>query len=699
MPDNQYPVFEGGQTLTATDLNLLRAYGHQRDRLLGRISGFGVNCGLTGSVAGTTLTIAPGLAVDQRGEPLLLPAAQTITLPPTAGATFDFVAAGPGGFSVVLEATETIAPAPDCGEEDCEGHAELHTVGVALRIAAGRITGPRFAFAQESLLTVEPMRLSLTSAPQGSYVSLRDAIASRLRNSGSPLISGALISKLESTSIASSDLPGVKGYKAGFINQVLFATLDLLRCRALSAVACDRATTRPGVVLGWVHLVGGTWTWECGYRHAWEPPPGLSQALVAGTCGDPCGVYVDLVESLIAGYAPPDPPPPPSGGGGVVVVPGDVVYPICPKGWVLVGGTCMNVYFPPLEVIPEWWQVFEIDPLGPVWNPPVDIYEHFEDIVEEVYGGYGWGYFDKTVVTGLPALGYDAEGAAGVLAATIEDLGGTANITVLTAGEVADLDGYEPAGTFNLADEIVLTQDGQGRVVATGRVPAAHTARKVGVELPAATAKATEAIGLAHAQQAGIDAVTGQVGGIAVEIAGLVDDVGGLTQFQQATAAWRQQVDAELGGVGEAIVKTVEQQVGTRFMEMDRRVSTMEGAIDILGKTRAAGGFDAREGVSGQRLDQDMSMGITEFADTMTTGLSALVTSDNERTLGRYVKRAQAQAAELRTIAAGGEPIAIGDAAVALLSTLRTAVKSAGVDAATGRALDAQFNAVREMLG
>ena len=57
MPDNQYPVFESGQTLTAPDLNTLRSFLHERDRLVGRMIGFGINAGLAGSVTGTTLTI------------------------------------------------------------------------------------------------------------------------------------------------------------------------------------------------------------------------------------------------------------------------------------------------------------------------------------------------------------------------------------------------------------------------------------------------------------------------------------------------------------------------------------------------------------------------------------------------------------------------------------------------------------------
>jgi len=690
MPDNQYPVFEGGQTLTASDLNQLQTFLHQRDRLLGRLIGFGINCGLGGSVTGTTLTISPGLAIDQRGEPLLLPAAQTIALPPTPSAgTFAFVTPGPGGFSVVLESTDTVEPAPDCGETGCEGHAELHTRAVSLRIASGRITGPRFDFANETLLTVEPMRLSLTSAPQGSYVALRDAIVARLTSGGSPLISTTLISQLQATSIAPADLPGVKGYKAGYINQVLFATLDLLRCRALMATSCDRTTPRPGVVLGWVHQVSTTWVWECGYRHAWEPPQGFTQALLGGTCGDPCGVWVDALEGLIAGYAPPDPPPPAPTDTG----PGPgVVY--CPHGMILVAGKCVNIYYPPVEIPDEWYIPWVEDPLGPIWNPP-DIYQHFDDIVREVYDADPWEYFGKGVLNGRETLGRDAEISRTALEETITGLDRTPNVVIMTATEATALDGYGPAGSFSPSDTIVLTADANGRVVATGRVSAAHTARKLGTELPAATAMATEALAATEIQQVGLAQVTEQVGG-------LREDVKGFKGFEQTTVTWRAEVDTAIEGVGAAMEKEVRDRVSLelgdmKLGQMAERLASAEGSIDVLVK------FGGSAGIKGiqpsQRLDQDFARGMVEFAGTVNAGLNSLVTADNERTLGRYVGDATRAAATLEVVAAGGEPVAIGEAAVKLMGTLRTAVKAAGVDPLVGKQLDAQLNAVKGLLG
>lgn len=688
MPDNQYPVFEGGQTLTAADLNQLRLFGHHRDRLLGRLTGFGVNCGLGGAISGTTLTVGPGLAIDQVGEPMVLPAAQTIALPPTPSAgTFAFVAPAAGGFSVVLESTDVTEPAPDCGEADCEGHAELHTRAVALRITPGRITGPRFDFGSEPLLSVEPMRLSLTSAPQGSYVALRDAIATRLTNGGDPLISPALITQLQATSIAASDLPGVKGYKAGFINQVLFATLDLLRCRALMSTACDRDTPRPGVVLGWLNLVGTTWTWQCAYRHAWEPPRGLSLALVGASCGSPCGVWVDALEGLIAGYAPPDPPPVEDDDDG-----GIIVYPLCPHGLILVGGECVNVYYPPIEIPDDWyipWVIEELDPLGPIWNPP-NVYEHFDDIVVDVYGTDPWTYFGKETITGLPALGRDAVVAKESLEAQITNLGGTPNVQVLTAAQATALPGYQPGATFNAADTVVMTVGANNKVVAVGRVPAAHTARELGTALPAATGKANEALAATEVHQVAIDSVTDQVGGLQLEVEGF-------KQFEQTTVAWRTEIDEAFAGVGKTIEAEVKGRVtmelgGLRLDDMQNRLAVAEGQLDVIVK-----GVGIERAV--KPLDAGAARGMVDFAATVTNGLASLTNVENEEALAKHIGAATQATARLEEVAATGEPKAIGEATVTLMGTLRTAVKSAGIDPALGKELDAQLNAMKGMLG
>jgi hypothetical protein len=584
MPDNQYPVFDNGQTLTAADLNMLRAFLHERDRLVCRMTGFGINCGFAGTVSGTTLTIQPGLAVDQNGEPLLLPAAQTISLaPPAMTPSYDFVATAPGGFSVVLEATDVVVPQPDCGEANCAGHAEVHTRGVAVRTVAGRVSGTRMDFANESLLTAEPIRLALDSTPANSFTALRDALVTRLTNGTAPLVSPTLIAKLAATSVVTADSPGIKGYKCGWLNMVLFATLDLLRVLALFRPGCDRSTTRPGVVLGWVHQVGPAWVFDCAYRHAWEPPRGLTEAFLGGTCTDPAGRYRDAVEALLAGYAPPDPVPP-----GNPLPP-----PECPGGSIRYGGKCVPVYYPPVKIPDKWAKPWEIDPLVPIWNPP----EVLWDKSWTVYQSEQWDTFLDGVIGATDYLGHKADDVRTVLVTSITAKGGVPDVRVVTAGDIGGIAGYQPAGGFSPSDTIVLTKNTAGVVVAAGRVSAVRNTRNVGAALPAAVAAANDAKAVATELRGISQTITAQVNAINTTVTGLngqlttlkndfnaykggAFDQGGygarLNQLEEQITVFEQ------GGLGTRLAG-LEQKVG-EFGKIGERTSALEGKVDILAR-------------------------------------------------------------------------------------------------------------------
>jgi hypothetical protein len=113
MTDNQYPVYADGQTLTATELNTTTSFLKRRDDLLGRAIGFGVNCGLGGTIVGTgtQVAITTGLAVDQAGEVLAVPKNLVTALQPSNPApSYDFIDGAVDGYSIVLEATETAPP-------------------------------------------------------------------------------------------------------------------------------------------------------------------------------------------------------------------------------------------------------------------------------------------------------------------------------------------------------------------------------------------------------------------------------------------------------------------------------------------------------------------------------------------------------------------------------------------------------------
>lgn len=708
MSDNQYPVFVDGQTLTEAELNDLRTFLHQRDRLVGRLVGFGVNAGLAGVVtSGTTLTISPGLAVDQHGEPLVLGASTSIPLPPVAESlAHDFISTGPGGFSVVLESTDTIEPRPECGESGCAGHAELHTRAVALRVVAGRVTGTRMDFANEPLLGVEPIRLSLDSAPINSYPTLRNAIATRLTNGTQPLVDPALIAKLQATSIASGDTAGIRGYKCGWLNMVLFATLDLLRVRALLSLTSERATTRPGVVLGWVHQVSGTWVFDCAWRHAWEPPRGFTEAFLGGTCSDPAGAFRDELEALLAGFAPPDPAPV-----------GDPKPPIaCPVGSIRVGDRCVKIAFPPKEIPDKWAHKWLFDPREPIWYPPIKAWKDPDTVYErapvDVLGEKEFALTDY--------LGHQGVDVKEVLGGFIAEQGAIADVRVMAAGEVKTLEGYAPAGGFAASDSVVLGVDATGVVVSTGRVPTVQNVRTVGSALPAAVGAANEAMAAATELRGLSTGFEARFTELDQTIAGLGTN---LTTLQTDFLTYKTSFDPGL--VGDRI-GTLEE--GFKQLEgVQTRINVLEGKVDVISKFgdgirldpgKVGGGGVIGDVVGGPggigggvivrpggQIDRELAQGIAEFARTTVDAMRSLPKLRN-RSFSRYAAAAdRAHAALAEAVspeapegAEGGRPGApvadaatVTAAAMEVLSTIRTLVKASGIPKDLGKQLDAQL--------
>ncbi|MGN8551952.1 UNVERIFIED_CONTAM: hypothetical protein OHV15_05145 [Microbacterium sp. SLM126] len=675
MTVNDYPEYAEGQTLTAAELNALTAHVRHRDTLVARMIGFGVNAGLSGAFAGTTLTIQPGLALDQGGEPLVLTTPQSFTFPRTPDTiAYPFIEATAGGFSVVAEATDVeTAPAP-CTETDCAGHATTHTARVALRVVAGRVSGARFDFSREPLLAVEPMRLSLTSQPQGSYVALRDAIVTRLRNGSAPsFVSDALINQLEGTSIAASDLAGVKGYKAGWINLVLFATLDLLRAEALLRIAALRDATPPGVVLGWVHQVSGAWVFDCAYRHAWEPPRGFTEAFLGGTCSDPLGAFRDQVEGLLAGYAPPDPPTtPPSGGGGV----GPLDF--CKKGKYWIGHKCLLPLDPPVLIPDKWrdWWV-NIDPKVPVWNPPpID----YVDLVEDIYEIEKRNVFEDGVLGFGGVLGFDKDAVAVKIADEILVRGGTPDILVTDAAGLKGLDGYMPAGAASPSDRIVVVADETGRVVATGRVAAVHTAKQIGTIVPQAEA----ALGKADAAVAQVTSLSGSVA-VSLDV---MD--GKLGTFEQSLGGLQGEFLAFRGGEFDL------SGYGVRLGSLEQRIERVDNVGERLAVLEGRVGTRQFEG-GVRTIDTDIAAGIAEFTRTAVDLMST--TEAQNPNFQRYISAVQRSQADFEVAVAGGTPADLGMATVDLLDTMRTMVKASGVEPELGRKLDVQFREIKGRFG
>ncbi len=674
MTVNDYPEFVEGQTLTAPELNQLTTNLRYRDTLVARMVGFGINAGLAGSVSGSTLTIDPGFAIDQNGEPLFLDTPFTATFPVTPATTaYPFIDASAEGYSAVLEVHEGDPHAPLCSETDCAGHAKVHLPKVQVTIVKGKITGAWLKFAADELLTQTPLEVTLTSDTPSSGKKLAQAIAKRLRNGTGPdVVPEASIAVLDSFSIESGDIPGAKGYKAGWINSVLFAALDLLRARALFGLDALHSANPAGVVLGWIHYESSAWKFDCSFRHAWEPPRGFSEAFLGGTCSHPFKLYEDQLVGLLNGYSPPVPPPA-SGGGGKPPV---VVK--CPKGMEIVKGKCIYVITPPKKVNPDWNKHWIIkDPLAPVWNPQY----RYTDYLENIYEQPGLNYYHDGILGIAATLGYPADVAVATVKDVVTEGGDIPTVLAMSASEATKLTGYLPSSGASPSDTIVLTTDAANVVIATGRIPAVTSAKQAGTLVPQAQAAVVEVHQVVADAQAMQAEITATIAGYDAQLSDLSGSLDGI-KAQMLTL----QVGAQSPGVLEHRVSTLEAQTN-RMIELSDRVSMLEGKIAV---TKVSTGDP--------RTIFETAPILAEFAESTIEALKT-VSQPGNRNFTRYVADAERVQGEFELAAASGNLEAAQTATLEMLDSLRTAVGAAGADRAAKSKLDAQFRAVKEFYG
>lgn len=486
MHETTFPVFKEGQTLTEADLNLLRSYLRDSDQLLGRLIGFGINCGLNGSVLGPNLTLEPGLAVDQHGSVLVFEgegeemAPQVFSLPPPLDSDtpeFPFIDTSQPGISAVLELVETTLSSPECEEEGCEGHAETTEVSVRVVFVEGCLTETPFSIEDTALGGVSPITVS-----ERGFTGASRALEAALAGVLDPIVSTAAREKLSEATIHTGDLAGIKAWKAAFLNELYFAVLDYLRCEALAAVDCLRRSTRPGVVLGYLTTDGSEWRWDCSKRHEWEPPAGLSMSLLGGDCDDPCRIQRERIESMLITFALPEVPekddPPATGGDR----PGK--YPICPdhrpkgrydlrleKWWTY--DRCINWYFPPPRIPDDYLDRYEFDPRIK------DYFRYGEDIRSILDDPAVDPVPDRTISVGF-AIGRDPEDVRLGIEKALDEVGYPSDVVILEAGAVARTEGFQPGLTAGVDDTIYLVQDGHGKVVQTGFKRFARTTREFG---------------------------------------------------------------------------------------------------------------------------------------------------------------------------------------------------------------------------
>jgi hypothetical protein len=533
-------------------------------------------------------------------------------------------------------------------------------------------------FAEEPLLTEhDPIEFALDSNPVSAYEKLRNAIATRLTNGTDPLVAPALIAKLQGTSIGSGDPVATKGYKCGWLNMVYFATLDLLRVETLLKLGCDRTTSRPGVVLGWVRQVGSVWVFDCAYRHAWEPPRGLTEAFFGGTCNDPASRYRDDLEALLAGYAPPAPPP--SGGGS-----GPVVVQVCPDGSPVVRGVCWNIVYPPKKIPDNWREKFKVDKLAPIWNPPNSTWDKASEIyeIDEV------NFFNDGVISTVPFVGLSGDAVKGALEAYIKLNQGVPDVNVVTFGQEPKTGaGYLPAGGFSPSDSLFISVDSQKTVVATGRVPAVRNTRNVGNQLPTAVKAAADA-------KAAADELRGVGAVVEDRFAALTTDINGVNS---ALLTLTSDFNAYKGGAFDqggfgARLRSMEQKV-EQFRLHGERISDLEGRVAIIGRAPMAGAAVTPKG-----MDTAVGKGISQFAATTLNAMKSLPAADNREFIQNIEAVEQSQAQLTAAIEAENQQ-AIAAAALSVLGTMGLMVKSAGVSPELGQQLDAQLNQLGGLLG
>lgn len=682
----QYPGFVEGQILRSDDLNSVRDYLADRDRTLAQVVGFGIAGGLVGEVGTGGLLITAGLAIDQRGEALVLPADQTLPLPPTADDVrppFDFVDATVQGFTVVLVRTDVPEPRVPCTETGCSGHSVMHNTGVDLLVVPGRLVPHGTDFSQEQLLTAVPLTRTPSGGVSGSSVTLRDKIVARV---------GDFLPQTTRQRLATMTFAGDKNAvalaKAAFLNEVLFAALDLLRFKALMDRNVFLETQTPGVVLGWVHPAGGGWAWDCAYRHAWDPQVGVTLALFGGTCGDPAMPWVQRLASIIDTFVPP-------------VIPEDIRPPIivdpppfiCRFHGKFIHDDCRLKTYPPVEIDPDWikkWKIIpdwgDIHVKVPTPVTPEEVY--FKDLVPVDFG----------LIDLVSVLGSDAQTTKVLLTDVIEKSGVTkAGVDVLSAAEARNTPGFIFDGAAGPADRVVLIKNDAGRVVGTGRVPLTQSVRDLGVQLPevvgkanVATAQAAEAIGK-------YEALSGKVSTFVTK------DV--FAQAELERTDFQTSVTRQLTGVNITLKDEVAMQVATykaelatqlpslvseSFGSIREQIQKVNGRVDML---------FSRPKITGVQ-DAAVSDNLTAVLRGLRTTVAETAPPDKRAEVETHLNEVDLNLARIDALtAAGGSVLADSpEVLTGLVDSLVAGLKAAGAPAASLKAVTKQATDLRKTL-
>lgn len=681
----EYPGFIEGQILRRDDLNGLRDYLADRDRTLARVVGFGIAGGLVGEVGTDGLHLTAGLALDQQGQALMLTADQTLPLPPTADRVetpFDFLDKTVPGFTVVLVGTDVVGATVPCTENGCSGHSVLHETGVDLLVAPGRLRPLGTDFSQEPLLTVVPLTRTETGGVSGSFVTLRDQILDRV---------GSLLPQPTRRRLASMTVAGDKNAealaKAAFLNEVLFAALDLLRFKALLDRQVFPETQTPGVALGWLRPAGGGWAWDCAHRHTWDPQVGVALALFGGTCGDPALPWVERLVSVIDTFVPP-------------VIPADTRPPIvvdppfvCRRRHGFTHKDCGLKVYPPVEIDLDWTDKFTVFPdwgdlpfrVPPV-VPPEEVY--FKDPVPVDFG----------LIDLVSVLGSDARTTQGLLTDLIEKSGvSTPGVEILKASEATGIPGFTFDGAAGPADRVVLIENDAGRVVGTGRVPLSQSVRNLGVKLPEAVAKADAAASRATEAIAGFDTLSSTVSTFVskdafaqaeLDRASFQTEIS--TQLTGLNVTMKDQVAVQLATYNAELATQLPRLVAESFGSINEQLQKVNGRVDSLFTRPRIGGVQ----------DVVVSDNLSAVLRGLRTTVAETAPPDKQAEVEAHLREVDLNMARIDALtAAGGSGLSDSpEALTGVVDSLVAGLRTAGASAASIRAVAKQAAALRASL-
>jgi len=687
----QYPGFVEGQILRRDDLNGLRDYLADRDRTLARAVGFGIAGGLVGEVVTGGLRITAGLAIDQPGEVLMLSADQTLPLPPTADDVkppFDFLDAAVQGFTVVLVRTDVSETTVPCTETGCSGHSVVHDTGVDLLVVPGRLVPYGTDFAQETLLNAVPLSRTATGGVSGSFVTLRDLILARVDT----LLPQPTRQRLATMTIATTDKNAVALAKAAFLNEVLFAALDLLRFKALMDRNVFLETQTPGVALGWLHPAGGSWAWDCAYRHAWDPQGGIALALFGGGCGNPALPWVQRLVSIIDTFEPPtipdDAQPP------IIVDPPFICY----HHTKFIHEDCNFKKYPPETIDPDWWKKWQHIP---DWGDlPFEITKPV--LPEDVYGGGVTDPVELGVIDLVSVLGSEAEVTKGLLTDVIEKSGVTqAGVDILTADQARKTPGFAFDGMAGPADRVVLIKSDAGRVIGTGTVPLKQSMKDLGVQLPVAVGKADAASVQAKEAIGKYDALNGKVDAFGTTF--VTKDV--FAQAELERNDFQTNISQQLTGLNVTLKDEVAVQVAVykaeiatqlpmvvsdSFGSIEEKLEKVNGRVDALfSKPRISG-----------LQDVAVADNLTAVMRELRTTVAETAPADKQAEVEAHLKEVDLNLARIDALAAaGGVPLADSPEALTnVVDSLVAGLKASGAPASALSAVTKQATALRKTL-